>query len=501
VIPAARSRYAAWKQQRFDEVRAAVIEAGGEIRALDTGLEALTPDKANEVDLFGGDESGYTFSVTMARQLRSLLGRLGPITLRLADRPRADGAVDQLAGLANVQALTASDLTDRDVSAIATLPALRAVGIAGYGVTDQGLEKLKGKSQLRCVALARTKVTQQGAAQIEAASPNLAVFLAFSGRPALPVPEEQRLIGEDVDGPDFTNVVFRRDATGQHLWSFHFNTSLDYGRFIWDDEKVYCPLKDSVVALDIATGRKAWESKGISAGLTRVADDLLVAVEDEHTTEDHKHHPGHMLARRVADGSTVFSCELPAMGAVDDGAISGVGDAIMYRSSSDQGRGRTSLFDRKGRQLLFLKEPAYAAIQDHADWVLLMPNGFRRVRSDGSTLWSTPISGVDSTGQLVRCANGDVIGLPGSGEGYDVVRLASTTGALKWRYHFQSRVANHFFYSMDARLELRKGLLAISQIETSTGLQIRVLDAVTGKPLLILENVPEDKYPKIQGSE
>jgi outer membrane protein assembly factor BamB len=493
-----RTRYAAWKQQRYDEVRAQVSVAGGEVLEMETGLDAVTSDKAIEVDLYGGPESGYTFDLARAVQLRPYLSRLQPFTLRLAERECATGALTGLANLSNVQALTASTLSDADMFAIAKLPGLQALGLAGHHITDLRLRLLSRLPQLRCLALAGTHVTQQGAEQLEAASSKLAVFLAFSGQSDFP--DDHPPFAIEAEGPDSDEVIFHRDAAGRRLWSFQTKGVNDNGQLVWDDKRVFCPYKDGVTALDAATGRIAWESKGVSEELKRVGDDLLIAITAEHVSEQGGRQPAHMLGRNVTDGKIVFSCDLPLFGEGDHGTVSAAGEAVMYHSSSIKGAGGTVLIDRTGRQLLQVNEIVFAAVPQDADWILLKPDGFHHVRSDGSEVWATlTINGQKTTGQMLRCPNGDLIGLTygAQDDRYEVLRVAGSTGSVKWRDHWQAPTGTYFSYWLTVRLELRRGLLGISQDGTD-GLQVRVLDAATGKPVLLLNNVPrarEDDLP------
>lgn len=144
----------------------------------------------------------------------------------------------------------------------------------------------------------------------------------------------------------------------------------------------------------------------------------------------------------------------------------------------------TLALDHAGHERFRVDGPIVTAAAEGNGWVFLMPGDVRRVRQDGSTAWTTPMDWGGTSGQLLCCPDGDLIGLTynRSGETYQVIRLDSLTGAVKWRYTKPWYPSNHFVYSLEAHMELRRGLLAITQDGTD-GTYVTVIDARTGQAM------------------
>jgi hypothetical protein len=210
--------------------------------------------------------------------------------------------------------------------------------------------------------------------------------------------------------------------------------------------------------------------------------------------------PPHVRAL-VAGRTSITPRAYPAGSATQSeyGSESGpieAGDLILCRASSGPKRADITLaLDHAGRERFRVAGPVVSAVTEGDGWVFLMPDGVRRVRPDGSIAWSVPGKWAGTRGQLLRCPEGDVISLTynASGDAYQLARVNCSQGALVWRYTSPVRLSNHFIYVLEARMELRRGLLAVTEDGTG-GMYIAVFDSRTGEARFEV-GVPRDPAP------
>lgn len=500
------------QQQRYAEACTEIAAAGGHVWAKDSANSADTPEQLDHVSLTDGLPVLEAADVARAKVY---MARFPPFRLDLGQRELGPGAFAEFSGLRNVRALSASNLRDADLQWMIKLPGLEWLGITGRQITDQGIAGLRLPPHVRGVVLARTSVTPRAIASLEAAYPNGIVFVPTLDdeleRQPPPFKTEEESQDGGAPGAKFESWVVHVDSNGKAIWqSPRFPGEWETSP-VWDQRRVYQPLLDGLAAFDATTGKLLWKSPGPSGATFRAGEDLLLTFRQRGADpKSHRPFGAEMVARSALSGRTLFDLALPSSedwaysaGYPTEPAYRGepgpidAGDVILCRASSGPKRTDVTLaLDHSGRERFRIDGPVVSAVTEGDGWVFLMPDSVRRVRSDGSIAWSVPTKWGGTRGQLLRCPEGDVISLTysASGDAYQLARVNCSAGALVWRHTSPVRLGNHFIYTLEARMELRRGLLAVTEDGTG-GMWITVFDPRTGEARFDL-GVPQDPAPR-----
>jgi outer membrane protein assembly factor BamB len=490
MIPSARRRYAAWQLQRFNEACAEVRAVGGDAFSPDPAAPGSRPAVLKAVVLYS--DFGPVDAQT-AVHLRPYLQRFPDFEFDLQGRKFEAGALSQWAGLRNIRMLTASALTDGDLPTIAQFPKLEAVALSGKQITDRGLLALKGLPNLRCIVAARTSVTTLAAAQIEAASPRVAVFfpsvdLATESRPP---PFEAAQIEDESNV--LHSFLVHRDDDGKQLWSTPFPGE-PYDRTLWNEQRVFQPQSDGIHAYDANTGKWVWRLPNVPNQAYSTAGDLLFIYHRASPQPDQPRPAEQLMAVTASDGKLLFETQAPSGDNLSGDPLVLGGVIFLPVLSGAHGIDDTLALDRSGRLLFRLHGHVVAVVPEASGWTCLMPGDVRHVRADGSIAWTVPTHWGGTAGQIIRCPNSDLIAFTynQAGESYSAIRLNAFSGVAKWHYVTPPHVSNHFIYTLEVHAELRRGLLAFTQDGTE-GMHMMVLDAASGQPVLVIENIPAEK--------
>ena len=469
-LPVGWKQYRAWQQRRFEQACTAIRAAGGEIIARDPIEEAQTPESVGGVLFYDEDGSLPPLDGAAFDRLRPYLRRFPPFYLKIISRKCAGDSLSHFNGLRNINALNATGLSDQSLRGLADLPKLEAVGLSGREFTDRGLLLLRNLPALRNVAAVQTRVTRHGAVEFEASNPGVMVFLPY--RPVAPTYE--------VHADDEGGSVVRLDSSGKPLWSVHL-PHLTFGDPVWNQKVVVCSEEDGAAALDAATGRVLWHSRGDNYNFTINGDIVVSAAPEQPAHGSYPARPPSIMGRRLTDGQPLFTLTLPPGGIWNSYYCSPLGDGFLCsRPLNDT----TYLIDGAGRIRLRLDKNASVGMCYASGWILLKSDGFERLGADGRQIWSAPLDHMTGmAGEILQLPSGEIIGLAYDPrfEGYELLRINAQTGVVAWRCPVRWALA-HSAYSLEAHAQLRGALLAVTSLDLE--ITVRVFDAKTGRLLL-----------------
>lgn len=501
LIPKALSYYAGWQQKRFDQACGEVRAAGGDVLSNDPYTRAATPDAVRSIILLPGLA---TMDVHTAAHLKPQLERFRDFDLDLTDRTFQPGAFAQWAGLSNVRTIKSTALTDAELPLVAQFPKLQAVALSGSQITDSKVASLGIPASLRCVVLFHTSATSRAAAVLQAASPRLAVFLPSldlsSGPKEAPFKAEETSKAEEThdakDMDTFTSRVVHVDDKGNQIWASNPFPNEYAGPPVWDDQRAYQPRSDGIAAYDVHSGKLLWLSPGLSCPSVLLDDGrlLLTAVPRSMPQAGQKPRPAEVAVRSTADGKLMFDVQLPLSDDFDENedALKNAsfvrGNSIfLYVRHGPKGADQTLVLDSLTGSLRFRIDALVIDAQPFSDgqYVCQTPGDVRGLHSNGSTAWLLPVTWGGAEGQLISCPGGDLIGMTynHSGQTYTLVRVDPHRQAIAWQYTSPQIPSNHFVYALYVRMEIRRGLVALTRDGTD-GQSMTVLEAATGSVLL-----------------
>jgi outer membrane protein assembly factor BamB len=285
--------------------------------------------------------------------------------------------------------------------------------------------------------------------------------------------------------PDAGQVA-RLDAAGRVVWSTPLEGYLGRVRpphLLHDDDRVYVTYDDGVTALDWATGKVRWHTKGPGDRLC-LGDGLLLAT-DCSIGEEVVAHGRWLLARTAATGEEAFRVPLPAKDFDPDPIQEIAGLFLVQRTEDPDGKGDGYLVDRRGKVRHRLNRQVVAGRVQGEDRVFLTSADVVRLSRDDQVRWSVPFPGHKwiAGGGLLELPGGDLLAfLYGeiSDSGVEVIRLDPATGKMVWQARCAPLGVMHSEYSHRVRLTVEgRRVNVISR--GSGGRFTEVLDLGTGR--------------------
>ena len=472
-IDVGHKQYRAWQMRRFREARDVVRNIGGDLLAVDSFSEADTPERVDTVSL--GDQFSSPLTTDTIRDLEPYLRRFPRFRLAIYGRKCEGNALSQLNGLRNIRELSADTLTDENLTGLANLSSLEAIALSGRGITDRGLAYLRDLAALQYVVALQTKVTPQAAHDFETSKPGTLVFLPYTPvRPPFTVKLD-----------DDATIVTRVDPAGKLLWEDRL-PQLTGADPVWNENVAVFSGESGCVALDMKTGRVLWRAAG-RYGASCINKDTFVTADAQLPEQNgHPFMPPSLTGRNLLDGKLISTVRFPVDDMGSSYSVSPMGDGFLCHPPGNEWD--SYFIDNAGHRQLHFHDKVAAGIPFASGWVLLTSDCFERIDSGGRSLWSSPLVqgsagwGVIS-GEIVRLANGDIIGLAfnRSFEGTELVRISPQNGKVVWRAPVKwSEV--HSAYSLDVHMQLRNDLVAVTCQDLYTTL--RIFDVGTGRQIM-----------------
>jgi len=288
-------------------------------------------------------------------------------------------------------------------------------------------------------------------------------------------------------GADRDNAVSRRDGD-RVAWTTKLAGPVQGVRdphLVSDNRRVYVTDGDGITALDAATGKVLWRSKGPSDRLLLSGDLLLAA--DCGLSDRIEKEGRFFTARGVADGKEVFRVELPKRNEFDPYPIREVAGMFLVQS---RGWGKVPseafLVTRAGKVWYRNEREILDAVS--ADGILVLNLGESVVGLDEQArrIWVFPNDGRGPyAGRLVQVPGGDLVAYyysPNSDSGVSLQRFDPCKGTVRYRATCKPLGVDHSKYRHEATVTVEKRALKIvSKATGGTFSELRDLD--TGKLL------------------
>jgi outer membrane protein assembly factor BamB len=285
--------------------------------------------------------------------------------------------------------------------------------------------------------------------------------------------------------------VVRHAGQGHVIWATQLEGDLGGVRpphLIADAHRVYVANGGGVTALDVDTGRLAWNSNGPNERML-LSKDLILATECG-TGGAIKANGRYATARKVTDGSIAFKLRLPD--AWEDPLpiceVAGLFVIQDYRSRATSDG--ALLVDHSGRVRFRLRRLVTDGIRLGDDMVLLLNGEVVRLAPSGEARWSFPshIRGDDERG------SGGIVALPGgdlleyefddiSDSGVALKRFEPSVGKMRWDTFCEPLGVAHSIYHHDAHVVIEAGQVKVISrgsagtftewLAPSTGHQVR----------------------------